>query len=56
MTNWLLLKISHENNKGLQEKKCGEWLLRALADNFLGLIRSPIKGFTRIMADQLGQL
>jgi len=56
MTNWRLLKTSHENNKGLQEKKCGEWLLRALAGNFLGLIISPIKGFTRIMAGQFSQL
>ena len=56
MANYLLLKTYHENDNGLHEKKGRELLLIATAGKFLGVIRSPIKGFTRITADQLSQL
>ena len=56
MANYLLLKTYHENDNGLHEKKGRELLLIATAGKFLGVFRSPIKGFTRITADQLNQL
>ncbi len=56
MANCRLLKTYHENDNGLHEKKGRELLLIATGGKFLGVIRSPIKGFTRITADQLSQL